>query len=143
MTPRFPREFRPTVLKTSLRSSLCTCTGLSPSMVRRSRRLSLNIEDHNSELTTPHLPCGIQFELRRVRSPLLTTSRLISSPAPTKMFQFGAFPFRWRNDAHASGCPIRGSPVQWLHAPTRSLSQLGTPFFSTRTEPSTDRRKNV
>ena len=42
--------------------------------------------------TTPHLPCGIRFELYRVRSPLLTISRLISFPAPTKMFQFGAFP---------------------------------------------------
>ena len=46
----------------------------------------------NGELMTPHLPCGIRFELCRVRSPLLTTSRLISSPAPTEMFQFGAFP---------------------------------------------------
>ena len=45
-----------------------------------------------SGLITPHLPCGIRFELCRVRSPLLTTSRLISSPAPTEMFQFGAFP---------------------------------------------------
>ena len=90
-----------------------------------------------------HISRRIRFELCRVRSPLLTTSRLVSSPAPTKMFQFGAFPFRWRNDAHASGCPIRESLVQWLHAPTQSLSQLGTPFVGTRTEPSTDRRKNV
>ena len=44
--------------------------------------------------STPHvLLCRrIRFELSRFRSPLLTTSRLISSPAPTKMFQFGAFP---------------------------------------------------
>jgi hypothetical protein len=35
---------------------------------------------------------GIRFELCRFHSPLLTASRLISFPAPTEMFQFGAFP---------------------------------------------------
>ena len=48
----------------------------------------------------PHLPHhisllfqgGIRFELCRFHSPLLTASQLISSPAPTKMFQFRAFP---------------------------------------------------
>lgn len=41
---------------------------------------------------TPHLPCGIQFALFRVQSPLLTESRLISLPAGTKMLQSPAFP---------------------------------------------------
>lgn len=87
-----------------------------------------------ADLITPHLPLGIQFGLRRVHSPLLTASRLISSPAPTKMFQFGAFPIP--TDQLALGSPIRASPVQRLHAPRRGLSQLGTPFFSARAEPS-------
>lgn len=43
-------------------------------------------------LLTPHFPCGIRFRLYRFYSPLLTVSRLISFPAPTKMFQSGAFP---------------------------------------------------
>ena len=46
----------------------------------------------NSGPITPHLPYGIQFELCRFRSPLLTTSRLISLPPPTEMFQFGGLP---------------------------------------------------
>ena len=87
---------------------------------------------------TPHLPGGIQFELCRFRSPLLTTSRLISFPPPTKMFQFGGFPIQ-RIDQLRSGSPIRESPDPRLHASPRSLSQLGTPFFGTQTEPSTNR----
>ncbi len=46
-------------------------------------------------LMTLHLPFlteGIQFKLCRLHSPLLTASLLISFPAPTKMFQSGAFP---------------------------------------------------
>ena len=41
----------------------------------------------------PHNPYkqAYRFGLLRVRSPLLTESQLISSPAGTKMFQFPAF----------------------------------------------------
>jgi hypothetical protein len=45
---------------------------------------------------TPHLDIismPIRFALFRVRSPLLTESRLISFPLPTKMLQFGRLPF--------------------------------------------------
>ena len=45
---------------------------------------------------TPHLytiSVQIRFALFRVRSPLLTESRLISFPLPTKMLQFGRLPF--------------------------------------------------
>ncbi len=48
-----------------------------------------------SESSTPHLPFlsdGIRFALYRVRSPLITVSRLISFPAGTKMLQSPAFP---------------------------------------------------
>ena len=41
---------------------------------------------------SPLLLGGIQFILCRVRSTLLTASRLFSFPLPTKMFQFGRFP---------------------------------------------------
>lgn len=52
----------------------------------------------------------IQFELYRFQSPLLTVSLLISFPAPTKMFQFGAFLIIYSNDQHKMlGCPIRKS----------------------------------
>lgn len=52
----------------------------------------------------------IQFELYRFQSPLLTVSLLISFPAPTKMFQFGAFLIIMNDDQHKMlGCPIRKS----------------------------------
>ena len=38
-----------------------------------------------------------------------------------------------------AGGPIRGSPDRRLHAPTRGFSQLVTPFFGARAEPSTRR----
>ena len=45
----------------------------------------------------PTSPCGrparIRLALFRFRSPLLTESRLISFPLPTKMLQFGRLPF--------------------------------------------------
>ena len=62
---------------------------------------------------------GIRFALFRVGSPLLTESRLISFPPPTKMFQFGGFPFR-EGMTRRSGGPIRRSLDQRLLAPTQS-----------------------
>jgi hypothetical protein len=81
-------------------------------------------------LITPHLPCGIRFRLFRFHSPLITESRLISLPVPTKMFQSGTFPIL-NGSVRRLGFPIRTSSVQWLHAPRRGLSQLGTSFVST------------
>ena len=72
-----------------------TTTGLSPSTIRRSSRVSLTRVGLKGRLTTPHLPAitgGIRFRLSCVHSPLLTASRLISLPAPTKMFHIRAFP---------------------------------------------------
>ena len=92
MTPGFPREFQPAVLKTLPGTLVLTRTGLSPSLVCRFRQLPFRRSIRDGRLTTPHLPFGIRFELCRFRSPLLTTSRLISFPPPTKMFQFGGFP---------------------------------------------------
>ena len=53
---------------------------------------STSISERLGQLTTPHLPYGIRFRLYRFHSPLLTVSRLISLPVPTKMFQSGTFP---------------------------------------------------
>lgn len=71
-------------------------TGLSPSTVCRSRHIRLkkraSTRVHHS--TSPHLrQVGIRFVLCRFRSPLLTASRLISCPPPTRMLYFGGFPF--------------------------------------------------
>ena len=63
---------------------------------------------------------------------------LLSLPAPTKMFPFGAFPLPAGSDEGLppSGSPIRASPVLRLHAPRRGFSQLATPFLGARAEPS-------
>ena len=72
--------------------------------------------------------------LVRVRSPLLTESRLISFPLGTKMFQFPRFAsctyvFSTRYSKRV-GFPIRRSTGQRLFAPRRSLSQRTTSFIA-------------
>ena len=98
--PRLPARMPTRGTQDSARPPDPSRTGLSPSLVPRSRGLPLRSDVSHGGPTTPHLPCGIRFGLCRFRSPLLTTSRLISSPAPTKMFQFGAFPIL--TDLHRS-----------------------------------------
>ena len=44
------------------------------------------------DVLQPHAPGGAWFGLIRVRSPLLTESRLISFPQGTEMFHFPWFP---------------------------------------------------
>ena len=105
--PRFPRGFScPVVLGNVAREPSCLSpTGLSPSMAGLSRHLRLD-----RRLVTPR-PDRSRIERRpttparqglrawhlaglgwiRVRSPLLTESRLLSSPAGTEMVHFPAF----------------------------------------------------
>lgn len=68
-------------------------TGLSPSSALRSRRLLVGPLGCTwaQNTTSPAVSRRIRFALYRVRSPLLTASRLISFPPPTKMLQFGGF----------------------------------------------------
>lgn len=69
--------------------------GLSPTMVRLSRRLQVDqrrcirAQQHHNSLK---FLTAIRFALCRVRSPLLTASHLISFPAGTRMFRSPAFP---------------------------------------------------
>ena len=90
-----------------------------------------------------HIASGItrklRFGLRRAHSRLLTTSRSVSLPAGTEMFQFPAFPIARGN---CERIPIRTSPVLTLHAGPRGLSQLGTSFVGTRAEPFTRRHSS-
>jgi hypothetical protein len=108
-------------------------TGLSPSMVGRSRPFDLTRTRSKRRVynTTSPLPFpgGIRFGLCCVHSPLLTASRLISSPAPTQMFQLRAFPISTDHHHKVVGVPIRTSTDQRFHAPPRGLSQLGTSFI--------------
>ena len=148
MTPSFPREFQPAVLRIlHLVTGKLTPTGLSPSTAWRSSQLRLNFPALGRVLQ-PHihlvLPQGVRFGLCRFRSPLLTASHLLSFPAGTQMFPFPAFPLKL-SIPEGTGYPIRASPVLRLLAPSRGFSQLGAPFFGARAEPSTGRdiRRNM
>ena len=80
----------------------------------------------------------VQFELPPLRSLLLRGYLLVSLPLPTWMLPFGRFPLHVGvpQILSAAGSPIRGSPDRSLHAATRSISQLATPFFSAQAKPS-------
>ena len=73
--------------------------------------------------------------LVRVRSPLLTESRLMSFPPGTEMFQFPGFAshaygFSVRYPIAGVGCPIRKSSDQSLLAAPQGLSQRATSFIA-------------
>src|SRR5215203_765749 len=73
--------------------------------------------------------------LVRVRSPLLTESRLMSFPPGTEMFQFpgfasAAYGFSGGSPIAGRGCPIRRSPDRCLLAAPRGLSQRATSFIA-------------
>ena len=93
--------------------------------------------------TTPYVQrlsaiTHIRFGLFRVRSPLLTESRLFSFPVGTEMFHFPTFPptalcVQAEVAGHDSGIfrvSLFGDPRirAWLPAP-RGLSQVPTSFF--------------
>ena len=115
---------------------ILTCTGLSPSMVRLSRRVPIQIFLRYRGPTTPTTPKRCRFGLFRVRSPLLAESQLFSLPTGTKMFQFPAFApcLAWYLVFNQVGYPIRKSPDHRSFAPTRSLSQLTTSFFASQSQ---------
>jgi hypothetical protein len=88
----------------------------------------------------PDFPDGSGSYLRatglvRVRSPLLTESRLMSFPPGTEMFQFPGFAsatygFSDGYPLARVGCPIRRSSDQSLLAAPRGLSQRATSFIA-------------
>ena len=70
---------------------MASCTGLSPSVGRFSKRFHSPSFLRHRGPTTPTMPEHRRFGLFPVRSPLLGESFLFSLPAGTKMFQFPAF----------------------------------------------------
>lgn len=91
MTPKFPRDIQRTVLRDLLPSVNIHLRDYHTLRSAVSGKFDF-VEGFLSSPITPHVPEGIRFELCRFHSPLLTASQLISLPAPTEMFQFGAFP---------------------------------------------------
>jgi hypothetical protein len=125
-------------LGTVLREHSISPTGLSPSVVGRSRRLRLSralLTPWLSPWTAPQPRPWDQgrFRLFPVRSPLLRESRLISFPGGTEMFHFP--PFASPRGGMTGYDPSRVSPfghprlTACLAAP-RGFSQLATPFLA-------------
>ena len=118
------------------RPSFRFTTGLSPSVVRLSRRFTKQADVPHWR---PQPPPEGGFGLFRFRSPLLTESRLLSFPPGTEMFQFPGFAsapytFRCRFPTSREGCPIRRSQSQCsvtsssgLFAGSHVLHRLSTP----------------
>jgi hypothetical protein len=127
-----------------------SCTGLSPSAATPSRGLPLttalshspHARQHVLDGPTTPLPQPLpgitwkRFSLLRFRSPLLTESRLFSSPVGTEMFHFPTFP------PHALCVQARVTPHDWCGVPPfghprinarlaapRGLSQPPTSFI--------------
>ena len=111
---------------------MASCTGLSPSAERLSRRFHSPCFLRYRGPTTPFRPRPEGFGLFPVRSPLLGESLLFSLPAGTKMFQFPAFASSIRKipESLPVGCPIRKSAHQRPFAPPRGLSQLIASFIA-------------
>ena len=80
--------------------------------------------------------CRIQFALCCFLSLIITVSHLISFPAGTKMLQFPALSYHYWPSQRIRSL-IQESPVQWLRAPTWSISLLATLFFTIWTKSST------
>ena len=113
-------------------------TGLSPSLVGFPKTIRLSIHDAKCS-PQPRTTEVFRFGLFRVRSPLLTESRLISLPEATEMFQFTSslhiklwIHFMLNTRLTYPGSPIRKSADRSVFATPRSLSQLVTSFIDDR-----------
>lgn len=142
MPPSFGHQFQGILLRIlPLVPCAVTLTGLSPSKDRVFNRFSFPRE-RLEEVLQLHIPSGshhqVRFALCRFRSPLLPTSRLLSPPPGTKMFQFPGFPLAAASDGDYSPprSLIQQSRVQGLLAPRPGVSPLAATFFGARAEPS-------
>ena len=132
MPPRFARQSQGVLLRKSAQPLSTYVYGAITLYGRTFQIISTSL---TSRRLTPYTTSAtthrrsVQFELFPFRSPLLRKSQLVSSPPPTKMFQFGGFPLLTEYQPKLIGCPIRGSSDLRLHAPTRGFSQLATPFL--------------
>ena len=112
---------------------IASCTSLSLSMERLSKRFHSLYFMRCRGPTTPKRPKPLGFGLFPVRSPLLRESLLFSLPTGTKMFQFPAFASSRNEDDSPSDCRVVpfGNPriKGHLHLPAafRSLSRPSSP----------------
>ena len=82
---------------------------------------------------TSQLSCDSWFALPSSPFPRRYSGNayLVSFPAPTEMFHFGAFPLPKGSATHywVAGSPIREPLDRRLHTPPQGLSRLAAPFF--------------
>ena len=105
-------------------------TGLSPSAAPRSRGVALAGVGLKGRLTTPHLltiTSRIRFRLCWFHSPLLAASRLISLPAPTQMFQLGAFPTQSGRSTREQEFPLGDPGIKGSVRLPRAYRSLARP----------------
>lgn len=96
MPPIFTRDIRPTLLWIyhNLSSSVYGAVTLYCAAFQKTSTLDVKTANDKSEHHIHYAFLhNVQFALCRFRSPLITASHLLSFPAPTKMLQFGAFPY--------------------------------------------------
>lgn len=133
MPPKFTREFQLTLLRYYPRSFVRCLRDYHTLRSNVPEKLNFEQVGPLGKPTTPHLPSvsgGIQFELYRVHSPLLTASlRFLFLPL-LRCFNSGRSRSVLINTQNVLGRPIRKSWVHRLHAPTPGLSQLGTSLIS-------------
>ena len=126
LVPGATQEFRYDLI-------LCSATGLSPSLALRSRRVHLTCQAASAAPTTP-IPQGDRFGLDPFRSPLLRTSRLISLPPGTEMFQFPGFASALRRMTSVSTGRVSPFGHHWitdcvrLPSASRSLPRPSSPL---------------
>ena len=95
MSPGFTRDIQRAILwiprffLSAYSYRTITLYGATFQSTSDSPRRKYRVHQHH---TYPSFRRGIRFTLCRVRSPLLTASRLISFPAGTRMFRSPAFP---------------------------------------------------
>ena len=119
------------------REKTISLTGLSPSVVVRSRILQLSssfLTLWPKPWTAPQPPLSFDsgFGLFPVRSPLLGESRLISFPGGTEMCHFPPFASRKEMTGHYTGrvSPFGHPRVKACLAALRGFSQLAAPFIA-------------
>ena len=125
-TPQKPRSVTP--------------TGLSPSMVRHSRRLRLpnlgflrgpcnptSPGCYHPGFSLPSAAFGRPYSRHPCWFLFLRVLRCFNSPRSRSL----------RSAPNGAGSPIRGSWDLRMHAPPPGLSQLATPFVGAQAEPST------
>ena len=135
LSPTFMHNIQCTLLLSTSTSFLCILTGLSPSMVLRSRRIQIKRRRcDNGHTTSPiHFCTGFSLPFAAFNRPysqhpnwflflrVLRRFNSPSSPSSTDLLR----------------SRIQKSSVQRLLAPRRSLSQLATSFIAYLAKPST------